>query len=211
MREAKDVLMLDEEHSAHQFSLHDRSMQADSEERLDANNQTCLFDMKSMQGQTSMQGAVSANNQTSEIDIRSAKHQAFEDARNEMSCQTDPAMLPRAKTPVKKTVKLQTEKHKDVYNFDWAQSSVFRKAMRDEAVKRGLEFQYYVSSDEDVASTGSAGHDDCALQQQLSKALINNANEAAEMENAQDPDTDMNEERKQLENTALGFFKSYKK
>ena len=50
MREAKDILMLDEEHSAHQFSLHDRSMQADSEERLDQNNQTCLFDMKSMQG-----------------------------------------------------------------------------------------------------------------------------------------------------------------
>jgi hypothetical protein len=50
MREAKDILMLDEEHSAHQFSLHDRSMQADSEERLDANNQTNLYDMKSMQG-----------------------------------------------------------------------------------------------------------------------------------------------------------------
>jgi len=49
-------------------------------------------------------------------------------------------MLPRTKTPVKKTVRLQTEKHKDVYNFDWAQSSIFRKAMRDEAVKRGLEF-----------------------------------------------------------------------
>ncbi len=40
---------------------------------------------------------------------------------------------------------------------------------------------------------------------------MDNANEATDQQNAQDPDTDMNEERKQLENTALGFFKSYKK
>jgi len=40
MREAREVLMMDEENSAHQFSLHDRSMQADSEERMEAEMQT---------------------------------------------------------------------------------------------------------------------------------------------------------------------------
>lgn len=42
--------MLDEENSAHQFSLCDASMQADSEERLDAEMQTMQVDKHSKYG-----------------------------------------------------------------------------------------------------------------------------------------------------------------
>lgn len=45
-----DKLMLDEENSAHQFSLCDASMQADSEERLDAEMQTQQIEKDSKQG-----------------------------------------------------------------------------------------------------------------------------------------------------------------
>jgi len=48
LREVKDgVSMQDEENSAHQFSLINKSMQADSEERLDAEMQTSAIEYKS--------------------------------------------------------------------------------------------------------------------------------------------------------------------
>jgi len=45
--------MQDEENSAHQFSLHNKSMQADSEERLEAEMQTSAIIYKSKIDQTS--------------------------------------------------------------------------------------------------------------------------------------------------------------
>ena len=49
LREVEDdKLMLDEENSAHQFSLCDASMQADSEERMDAEMQTQKVELRSM-------------------------------------------------------------------------------------------------------------------------------------------------------------------
>jgi len=54
LKEASDgVSMQDEENSAHQFSLHNKSMQADSEERLEAEMQTSAIIYKSKIDQTS--------------------------------------------------------------------------------------------------------------------------------------------------------------
>lgn len=152
LREVKEVLMHDENNSAHQFSLHDRSMQADSEERLEAEMQTSALKYLSHEDQTSMQNAKSMNIQTSEIEMRSAKFQAFENQRLEMSCQTDPAMLQKQIPP--KNMNVQTERYKDIVKNDWAESSIFRKALRDEASKRGLENKY-VTSDEGETSNDS--------------------------------------------------------
>lgn len=86
LREAQpDKLMLDEENSAHQFSLCDASMQADSEERLDAEMQTQAVDLRSGHGQTSLYAGKSNFQQTSEVSLRSARIQASK-ARTEMSC-----------------------------------------------------------------------------------------------------------------------------
>lgn len=137
MREAQDKLMLDEENSAHQFSLHDRSMQADSEERLEAEMQTSALQLMSANEQTSVQNAKSCNIQTSEIEMKSAKFQAFDKERQDMQCQTDPKMLAKPDPP--KHMNVQTERYKDIQKNDWADSQVFKKALRDEAIKRGIE------------------------------------------------------------------------
>ena len=54
---ADGVSMQDEENSAHQFSLHNKSMQADSEERLEAEMQTSAIIYRSRIDQTSKQDA----------------------------------------------------------------------------------------------------------------------------------------------------------
>lgn len=66
----KPVVMFDEEISAHQFSLHNRSMQAE-DDRIDVEMQTSVISHKSHLGQTSKQDAMSMNIQTSEIERKS--------------------------------------------------------------------------------------------------------------------------------------------
>ena len=53
-----------------------------------------------------------------------------------MECQTDPK-LTRKKTPEKRTIGYQTEKVKDICKEDWAESVIFKRAMRNETLKRG--------------------------------------------------------------------------
>ena len=55
----KPTVMFDEEVSAHQFSLHNMSVQADEEARLDAEMQTSVVELRSQVGQTSKQDAQS--------------------------------------------------------------------------------------------------------------------------------------------------------
>lgn len=148
LKEAEDdKLMVDEVNSAHQFSLMDASIQADSEDRLDAEMQTMKIDVTSKQGQTSLYGGRSNFQQTSEVSLRSAKVQAFLREKNESSCQTDPQML-KGKSPITKTIRLQTENIKDIYRSDWAHSRIYIHALRSEAEKRGIKTQLADTSDD---------------------------------------------------------------
>ena len=73
-----------------------------------------------------------------------------------MECQTDPK-LTRKLTPVKRTVGYQTEKVKDICKEDWAESVIFKRAMRNETVKRGLKYEGAVtdSEEDDVSDDDS--------------------------------------------------------
>lgn len=74
-------------------------------------------------------------------------NQAFFRERNEISCQTDPKLLKKI-SPIRKTIKLQTENYKDIYRTDWAESNIFKRALRDMAEKRGIGITVDVTSDE---------------------------------------------------------------
>ena len=146
------VSMYDESNSAHQFSLKDMSVQADSEARLDAQMQTSVIEMRSHVDQTSLQGH-SIPIQTSEIDRKSAKLQTFYDdgTRIEMACQTDPKIC-KPKTPMKKSTRMQTEKPRpaiDKYKDDWVEAIVFKRAVKFEATKRDLPYEEVETDDED--------------------------------------------------------------
>ena len=68
-----------------------------------------------------------------------------------MACQTDPK-LTKPKTPVKRNQKLQTEKPRaacDMYKEDWVHSVIFKKAVKNEAIKRGLPFEEIEDDDEE--------------------------------------------------------------
>ena len=92
----KPVVMFDEEISAHQFSLHNRSAQAEAD-RFDVEMQTSVVTLKSHLGQTSKQDAMSMNIQTSEIEKRSGFGQTSNFGEPElyknMHVQTDPKIL----------------------------------------------------------------------------------------------------------------------
>lgn len=146
------VSMYDESNSAHQFSLKDISVQADSEARLDAQMQTSVIEMRSHVDQTSLQGQ-SIPIQTSEIDRKSAKLQTFYDdgTRIEMACQTDPKIC-KPRTPMKKSTRMQTEKPRpaiDKYKDDWVEAIVFKRAVKFEATKRDLPYEEVETDDED--------------------------------------------------------------
>jgi len=210
--------MLDEENSAHQFSLHDRSMQADSEERHEVEMQTSALEYKSHIDQTSMQNAKSAVIQTSEIDMLSAKCQVVQGT--EVQCQTDPSMLERKKTPPRKAIRLQTQRYKDVIKNDWSESILFRTAQKSEALKRGFEEYADISSDDDDTSNDSykspskaEGGASPMTPKSPGKTKDQGVGGAPPQEmNAQDPDTDMpvsdNEQANIYIDTALGLFKS---
>ena len=65
-----------------------------------------------------------------------------------MGCQTD-KKITRTQTPIKKSTKSQTEKLKDLYKDDWAQSLAFKRAMRAEAFKRNLTYNDKITDDEE--------------------------------------------------------------
>jgi hypothetical protein len=185
-------------------------MQADSEERMEAEMQTSAF-VRSVNEQTSLQNARSCNIQTSEIEMKSAKFQAFDKDRTDMCVQTDPTLLAKPIPTKHMNMNVQTERYKDITKNDWAESTLFMRALRDEATKRGIATSVYHTSDEGETSWDS----DRAYSILTPKALPIVA-EKPESEhhqmNAQDPDTDIMtvEEKDAYSNCALGFLKSYK-
>lgn len=198
--------MHDEENSAHQFSLCDASMQADSEERLDAEQQTAAVELTSKQGQTSLFAGRSNYGQTSDISCRSARIQVSK-PRTEMSCQTDPKML-RGRTPIKRNVRNQTENYKDVYNSDWAQSRVCRAALRMEANKRDIHTYVDISSDDGSEQPASLSRSNF----RSSVERTHTPNTVVHQHNAQDPDTtDIGTENENSSyiHAALGVFKAF--
>lgn len=71
-------------------------------------------------------------NQTSELSYKSAIVQAFNPNLGEISCQTGPELYPKCIPPIKKGIRLQTENYKDVFEYDWQNSIVFKKAIAAE-------------------------------------------------------------------------------
>jgi len=68
-----------------------------------------------------------------------------------MACQTDPKMT-KPKTPIKRNIKMQTQKPRaaiDMYKEDWVHSIVFKKAVKDEAIRRGLPFEEVETDDDE--------------------------------------------------------------
>lgn len=117
--------MYDESNSAHQFSLKDMSVQADSEARLDAQMQTSAIDFASAGNQASKQDAHSVAQQADSIEYRSLEMQTSvfgpNAPRAELGTQTDPKYT-RKKTPEKRGKNLQTEKLADLCKDDWVHS-----------------------------------------------------------------------------------------
>ena len=205
----KPHVMFDEEISAHQFSLKNMSVQADEEERLDAEMQTSVIELRSQLGQTSKQDAHSIQQQTSEIECRSmnmqTSHYGDPDKYQHMECQTDPK-LTRKLTPVKRTVGYQTEKVKDICKEDWAESLIFKRAMRNETIKRGLEFKGQVTDSEEEEMS-----DDDSVSRLGRPRTPGEARQ--DRENAQDPDSDIAQMQQELgayHDTSLAFLKNYK-
>lgn len=65
--------------------------------------------------------------------------------------------MTRAKTPPKRSIRMQTEKPRarmDVYKEDWVESLVFKRAVKAEAIKRGLPFEEVeTDEEEDISNT----------------------------------------------------------
>lgn len=125
-----------------------------------------------------------------------------------MSCQTDPKML-RGKTPIKRSVRNQTENYKDVYNNDWAQSRVCRTAMKNEADKRELSMYVDLTSEEGVSEEPAS----VSRSQVRSSVEKKSQPSVVHQMNAQDPDTDImtENEKSSYIDTALGIFKTFKR
>ena len=100
-----------------------------------------------------------------------------------MECQTDPK-LTRKLTPVKRTVGYQTEKVKDICKEDWAESLIFKRAMRNETIKRGLEYEGHLTDSDDQEMSDDDSVSRLAGQKTPEKARQDG-------ENAQDPDSDI--------------------
>mmetsp|Transcript_1923 Transcript_1923/g.2745 ORF Transcript_1923/g.2745 Transcript_1923/m.2745 type:complete len:138 (-) Transcript_1923:1382-1795(-) len=113
--------------------------------------QTSAIEFRSHQGQTSKQDALSAINQTSEIDVKSNQMQTSQfERKNEIACQTEKKYTRRV-TPVKKNKNFQTEKQRttlDAYKEDWANSAIYKRAMRVEAIRLGLPIEEYETDDD---------------------------------------------------------------
>ena len=54
------------------------------------------------------------------------------------------------KTPQKKSKNVQTVNPKDAYKDDWEVSQVYRRALKEEAEKRGIAFVDPIQDEEDV-------------------------------------------------------------
>lgn len=132
-----------------------------------------------------------------------------------MSCQTDPKML-RGKTPIKRSVRNQTENYKDVYTNDWAQSRVCRMAMKKEAEKREVSVYIDLTSEEGGISEEPASVYRSHMRSSVDKKSVDNKKSQpsfVHQVNAQDPDTDIITEceKSSYIDTALGIFKTFKR
>ena len=76
---------------------------------------------------------------------------------NHSGVQTDPKYT-SGKIPIRKSKQNQTEKLKDMYKEDWKKSSVYKKAMRNEAIKSNISFERLEISEDDEES-GKEGED----------------------------------------------------
>jgi len=126
-----------------------------------------------------------------------------------MSCQTDSNLL-RGKSPVLKTIRLQTENFKDIYKTDWSKSRIYQLALKQEADKRGIRNSIVVSSDDGHTTDGASVSRSFSQFQRTPKQ---EREAATHQQNAQDPDTDMvtDNETGHYINTAIGFFKNFKR
>ena len=131
--------------------------------------QTSIVDVRSHLGQTSRQDVLSNNQQTSEVERKSFYGQTSNigdpDAFKNMECQTDPKIT-RKKTPIRRAIGTQIEKPHEVCKQDWADSLIYRRALKEETERRGLVFEGKAEdtddesnySDESKCQNGEAGN-----------------------------------------------------
>ena len=122
---------------------------------MDIGLQTSEVELRSMVNQTSKQDVKSLNIQTSEIEMLSNRNQTSLYGPNapirHTDTQTDPRIT-RTLTPHKKRMGTQTVKPKDAYKEDWERSAVYRRALKEEAMKRNLEYIDPLGEQEDNIS-----------------------------------------------------------
>ena len=68
-----------------------------------------------------------------------------------MDSQTDPKIT-RKKTPLKRTLGTQIEKPTDVCKVDWVESLIYRRALKEETERRGLEFTGKIEDTDDESN-----------------------------------------------------------
>jgi hypothetical protein len=83
-------------------------------------------------------------------------------------------------------MRLQTERWKDVYQNDWADSIIFKKCLKAEKQKRGIESHSIIMS-----SDGETSNDSYKTEVVHPQSPATTSRPPIIAENAQDPDTDM--------------------
>ena len=154
--------MYDEQLSAHQFSKRSQSIQADEEERLDAEMQ-----MSAISTSPKHSRVFSAKSKSRATIVSLPSKTKFGDTHtsllspnvgtNEMAVQTDRNSDFENKKHVKvigadgEDIGTHLMADPDAYKEDWANSNVFKRAMKAEAIKRGLrvDSDFECADDED--------------------------------------------------------------
>lgn len=211
----RGTLMLDEEQSAHQFSIREQSVQADEEERLDLEMEVNAFEevaekpgsagsrTKSKISKKSLTKSNVSLYQLSPVEAKSSRRNDSllprEAPRAEIAIQTDPEPAPSKRSSHRPVLVQEPEHYQeqarqndaDAFKEDWSQALVFKKAMKLEAIRRGEPYasEYEVDDEEEAVEMTNTQHD---LHHVADVSLVDQPAESEEelqMANTQEGDT----------------------